>query len=337
MKTYSLLKAAFTAAVVSLLAACGGGDNAAPDVAWASPAVFAGAASKSYALQGCSGGFGGDGIDGYSGSFYNASLNITSNGNVSISAATTTTGTVSVLWSLAYADAQNASWSVYGNTAEAGYNLSMNNSSRSGSSSVFAEYSPEGSYLNVSRSSSSGGLGMTCIFTTPLALQINPDQARAAKNLGSAAGVTTFDDYRTDGSIEGDNAFWQSNSESESSSAYDFMRFNLKTGDLSSSSSSTGTYASINLSLPSTTNTLGVYAESLQRNNGFYDYKEAKTICLSKLTYDMSVESESGFVLNATAYGSKLMPSSYIYDTNNYYDGPSYLGGPKMIACGMQP
>jgi hypothetical protein len=117
MKTLSIIKAAFAASLAALLAACGdGGDSAAPPadlppVAWASPAVFVtpGASNKTFALEGCSGRLGGEDMDSYGGNFYNASLNIASNGNVSFSAATTTTGTVSVLWTMAFEDVGNVS------------------------------------------------------------------------------------------------------------------------------------------------------------------------------------------------------------------------------------
>jgi hypothetical protein len=329
MKTYSFLKAAFAAAVVSLLAACGGGDDAAPDVAWASPAVFVtpGASSKVFALQGCSGGYGGEGIEGYEGNFYNVSLSIASNGDVSLSASTTTTGTVSVLWNMAYADAHNVTWSIDGNTSEPSYGLSMYTSSRSGSASLGVYYeSEEDSYLSVNRSSNESGLGISCeTISTPLALQVAVNQARAAKNLGTAAGVTTFDDYNVEeGRIEGGNAFWLNGNGSEQ---YDYMRFNLGTGELASSSSSTGTYSSISLSLPSTSDTYGVYGEALARNtDGFFDYKDAKTICLGKES-----ETSGYFFVSATAFGNKFMPSGGRFMMPRGLEAPQ---GPGPGGCG---
>jgi hypothetical protein len=136
-----------------------------------------------------------------------------------------------------------------------------------------------------------------------LSLQLNADKARAAKNLGTEAGVTTFDAYDADGKIEGGNAFWTN---LDSSPSYRALRFNLGTGDLSSSTTTTGTYSAVSLALPSTSNEYGAYGESLSRNNGFFAYKDAKTICLSYNNYSL----ETGFATSATAYGNKFMPSS---------------------------
>ncbi len=103
MKFLSLSQAATAVSFAGLLAACGGGDGGggcggggggaapdAPSVAWASPAAFVtpGAASTSFALANCSK------YDYDSDSrqdLYNATLNIASNGDMSISAAMTLT------------------------------------------------------------------------------------------------------------------------------------------------------------------------------------------------------------------------------------------------------
>lgn len=327
MKTYSLLKAAFAAAVVSLLAACGGGDDAAPDVAWASPAVFAGAASKSYALAGCERSIYDDDEGEYIEEdvpLYNAKLVIAANGDVSIQAATTTTGTVTTVWTMAYADAQNASWSASGTTQTPSYYLSMYQSGRNSYKSFYAYSNVEGGYISFDSDDYDTDIetDVDCNMTDKLALQINADQARAAKNLGSAAGVTTFDDYNAEGRIEGGNAFWYNYS---GSPQYNNMRFNLGTGELASSSSTTGTYSPISLALPSTNMEYGIYGESLTRNNSFFDYKDAKSVCLGK-EFEMS-----GFELVVTAYGNKFMPGGGGFMMPRGLEAPQ---GPGPGGCG---
>ncbi len=323
MKSHSLLKAASAALLVALLAACGGGgDDAAPapDVAWASPAAFAGASNKSYVLEGCrlatyvnlsalsmnevplgqsEGPPPGDLL-------YNAKLVIAANGDLSISAATTTTGTVSVLWSMPYASMTYSAWSVDGTVQTPSYSLSsyqqlpsmggksFNARSSLGGGEIFAE---ENSGLGSESTSSR----LSCGLTQPLALQFNPTSARAAKNLGSAAGVTTYDNRQVDGRIEGANAFWFNDS---ASAQYSNVRFNLASGELSSSASATGTYSAISLALPSTNSEFGVYGETLERNNSYFDNVNAKSICLGRDA------GSTGFQLYATAYGNKFMPSS---------------------------
>jgi hypothetical protein len=157
---------------------------------------------------------------------------------------------------------------------------------------------------------------VSCDMTDRLALQINPDQARVAKNLGAAAGVTTYDNYDAEGRIEGGYAFWQTDRGSPEASPYDFMRFDLNTGSIASSTSATGTYSPISLSLPSTTNTYGSYGESVERNQQDYDYKEAKILSVYKYTYDESTLVETNLNIDAVAYGQKLLPSSSyeVYD-----------------------
>jgi hypothetical protein len=310
MKSLTLFKAAVAASLVSLLAACGGGGGGgasdAPSVAWASPAAFVtpGAASKSFALANCSKY---DYVADSNQTLYKATLLIASNGNMSISAATTTTGTVSEMVSIAFADARGSDWSASGTTQTPSYSISMNQQFRSGSKSISAgDYAGDERYLNASLYDSSNttrvDFYINCDMTDRLALQMSPDQARAAKNLGTAAGVTTFDGYDAEGRIEGGNAFWFNN---YASSEYSNLRFNLGTGALASSTSTTGTYSPISLSLPSTNAESGSYGESLNRNSGsFYNYKETKTICL---TYNNEMLGK-GFEMSATAYGNMFYP-----------------------------
>ena len=339
MTSKTWLKTASAALLAAMLAACGGGGTTStplPDVAWASPAVFVtpGAASKSFALTMCEG----ERIDDDEEDehpLYKASLQIASNGDVSVVASTTETATATAVWSMAFADAQNTSWSVSGNTQTPTYSLNMySGSGRSGykSLNVYTEQISETEFAYNIRTYVRDNIANTsyrinCLLTGKLELQVNADQARAAKNLGTAAGVTTFDDYNIDGRIEGGNAFWQQNDyESAPQDKYNFMRFNLGTGELSSSNANTGTYAAISLSLPSGTSSYGVYGETVSRNDSFFDYKEAKSICLGFESM------EAGFGLSATAYGNKFYPS------NSRFFGPKGLEtpqGPGGVGCGF--
>jgi hypothetical protein len=304
MKTLSIVKAAFAAALVSLLAACGGGNDA-PEVSWASPAAFAGASSKSYALQGCYRSIYDDDAEEYIEDevpLYNAKLVIGTNGDISIQAATTSTGAATAVWNFTYADATNLAWSVSGTTETPSYYITGYRGGRN-NSSFYAYSNVGGGYISAYSNDNNTDirLELDCDMTDKLALQINANAARAAKNLGTEAGVNTFDDYYTEGRIEGGNAFWYNEA---GSSEYSNMRFNLGSGDLSSSSSTTGTYSSISLSLPSGTSSFGVYGESVTRGSSFFDYKDAKTVCLGR----ESMQTESGFALSVTAYGNKFLP-----------------------------
>jgi hypothetical protein len=311
MKSLSLFKAAVAASVVSLLAACGGGGDAAtplPPVAWASPAVFVtpGAVNKSFALTGCYRTVYDDDEEEYienEVSLYKASLVIASNGDMSILAATTTTGTVTTVWSKAFADAQEVSWSVSGSSQTPSYSLMMDLETNNFEWSIYVDRSSLSA--NDEDYNTDINTNIECDMTDKLALQINPDQARAAKNLGAAAGVTTYDNDDADGRIEGDNAFWNYGN---GSPEYDFMRFNLATGELSSSTSSTGTYSPISLALPSGSTEDGSYGESLSRFDYSYDFKEAKSICLSYSRESGEMSSGKYFNLYATAYGNKFNP-----------------------------
>jgi hypothetical protein len=146
LKKLFIHKAAIAVSLASLLAACGGGGGGsaaapeAPAVAWGSPAAFVtpGAASKSFALDYCSMNDYANG--GAQQDLYNATLQIASNGDVIISAATATTGTVSPIITLKFADAQYSNWSVGGTTQEPGYSVSMSENFRNRSAS-FDSYS----------------------------------------------------------------------------------------------------------------------------------------------------------------------------------------------------
>jgi hypothetical protein len=259
LKNSSILNAAIAVSLASLLAACGGGGDSAsptgsgatpppelPAVAWASPAVFVtpGASSKTLALN-CT-----TQTDTYSAPNYNrvrtsgalvsATLKISANGDTVVSAATSTSGPISALQSIALADATSYSWRVNGTLEAPLYILELRQQDRNTTKRIEVISESEGTTVNLpngyfSTQTSYGFIYYSCNSEEVLALQINPDQARAAKNLGAAAGVTMYDDYRAQGRIEGEKAFWATDVESEATSPYAFMRFDLRTGGLASS------------------------------------------------------------------------------------------------------
>ncbi len=331
MKFSSMIRASLAVSLVSLLAACGGGDSAtpAPEVAWASPAVFVtpGAANKSFALSGCERRTYGQQVPNQT--LYKASLLIASNGDVSILASTTETATATVIFSIAFADAKDSSWSVSGNTQTPTYSLYVNQEVRDFEKSINVYPQGDGgARLNAGEEGRSGGYGINnCTMTDKLALQVNADSSRAAKNLGTAAGVTTYDGYDADGRIEAGSAFWQSDNESAPDDKYNFMRFNLGTGELASSTSTTGTYSALSLSLPAGTTSYsnGSYGESLSRFESNFDYKDAKSICVSSYSYDPVTDQESGFNIYATAYGNKFLPEG----TRRVQAQPDFLESTK--------
>ena len=336
----SMFKAATALSLAGLLAACGGGGNSAsptgsgaapapelPAVAWASPAVFVtpGAASKSFAMENCtrSGNVYTNTTSQNipSSSLYTASLVITSSGDISMKAATTVTGAISTLWATAFANMQNAAWSVSGTTQTPSYTINGGTNGRS-EYQYFNIYSTQGeSNINLNsysgqRDSSTDSYTNTyasiqCNLIDPLALQVNVDAARAAKNLGTAAGVDTFDNYDVPGRIEGGKAFW---ADSGAMPQFKNLRFDLATGELASNPSTTGTYSSLSLSLPTADTQFGSYGESLQRNSSSFSYKDAKGICLSKT----DTNAETSFSVNAFAYGNRFYP---VRGNNRYY-GP---------------
>lgn len=334
MASISWLKAASAGLLVALLAACGGGSTAPgaaalPEVAWASPAVFVtpGAANKSFALTGCERRI--YNIDEPYQVLYKASLLIASNGDVSILASTTETATATVIFSIAFADAKESSWSVGGNTQTPTYSLYVNQSGRD-FDRYFSVYSRSDSQsLNAGEEGNSAGYDIRdCMLTDKLALQVNADQARAAKNLGTTAGVNTYDGDDADGRIEAGIAFWQNENTAAPGDKYNFMRFNLGTGELASSASTTGTYSPISFSLPSGTTTYGAYGESLSRFESEFDYKDAKSICVSSYTYDPQTEQESGFGVYATAYGNKFYPDGIrIRQMSENFENPKDFEG----------
>lgn len=341
LKKSSILSAAIAVSLASLLAACGGGgggtssDGApapeAPSVAWASPAVFVtpGAASKTFGLD-CTR-VTNTYIYNQGGSdvrepMYTATLKISANGDMTVSAATSTTGTIAVLQSIALADAGNYSWNVSGTIETPTYRLNVNQPGRDSSKSLSVYASGDRYVVNglpsefMSQPTGYVQKYYDCSMTDPLALQVNADAARAAKNLGAAAGVTTYDDFDAPGRIEGGYAYWETENQTESSSPYDFMRFDLKTGSLASSMSTTDTYSAISLSLPSGINAQGSYGESFQRASSNFEFKDAKTICLSKSSQDPEMAIETGYSINAIAYGQKLSPYSRTYRNGGSLD-----------------
>ena len=58
----------------------------------------------------------------------------------------------------------------------------------------------------------------------------------------------------------------------------------------------------MSFALPTGAGQYGAYAEAKQKNNSYFDYKDANIVCLAR------DESESGFSLSAAAYGTKFFP-----------------------------
>jgi hypothetical protein len=344
MRFTSVFRAAVAVSLAGLLAACGGGGGGGgvpsgsgaapaelPSVAWASPAVFVtpGAASKSFELANCrrttdSYSYVNDQYQGYQRGetdLYTASFVITSSGNVSMNAAVTSTGSVSNLWNLVFADAIGSNWGASGTTQTPSFSLSGYTSSRGANSNFNMSSSADfGSayFSTYNRPADSSTNSYTdtyayinCGMVTKLALQVNVDGARAAKNLGTAAGVNSFDDYDLPGRIEGGKAFWR---DSNALPEFSQLRFDLATGELASSSTTTGRYSPLSLTLPSSETEFGSYSESLTRNQSNFNFKDAKGICLNK----SDSSNDTGFSVNAYAYGNRFYP----YSTNRLV-GPS--------------
>jgi hypothetical protein len=314
-----------------LLAACGGGgggDAAAPaaplpPVAWASPAVFVtpGASSKSFALTGCTLRTNVDSYNynptySYSNTsttvdLYTATLVVESSGDVSLKAATTLTGTINSLWSMAYSDASYMNWSVGGTSQTPSYAINANEQLRNGNRymNVYSSVEQSNVELNLNTNVSVNSMQtytsvrLGCEMVDKLALQVLADQARAAKNLGTAAGVNSFDNYDVQGSIEGGKAFWV---DPNAMPQFSNLRFDLATGELASSTLKTGTYSPLSLALPSGEFEEGAYRESINRGNSDFGYKEAKGIYVCKNNY----ANDTGFSIYATAYGNKFYPQS---------------------------
>jgi hypothetical protein len=290
--------------------------------------VTPGAESKSFAMENCQrntevnvNNNGQNSYQNLTTDLYTATLVITSSGDISMKAATTETGAISTLWNTVFANMQNTAWSVSGTTQTPTYTINGSTYSR-GENQSFNIYSAQGeSNINLnsfSRQQDSSTNSYTntyaniqCNLIDPLALQVNVDAARAAKNLGTAAGVDTFDNYDVPGRIEGGKAFW---ADSGAMPQFRNLRFDLATGELASSPSTTGTYSSLSLSLPTADTQFGSYGESLIRNNSSFLYKDAKGICLSK----SDSNTETSFSVNAFAYGNRFYP---VRGNNRYY-GP---------------
>ncbi len=314
------------ASLAALIVACGGGggdgspnlDTAAPEVAWASPAVFVtpGAASKSFALSGCKQSSYIIGIPGSTSvDLFNAKLTIASSGDVSVQAATSTLGPITALWSMTYANAQTVTWSVFGDLIDTGYSMRMDQISSSDRAVINLVSAPWFSVLNANRNTAAGGFSISCASVSDLlVLQVNINPARAAKNLGTAAGVTSFDSrYLGEGNSGAINAGLATWSNASSPDAQRFLRFNLATGDLASSTASTGTFSPVSLALPATELEDGTYGETLTRGRTEFDSQDAKSACIryDRRTPDSSPDEPSGnaFSFTVTAFGNKFAPA----------------------------
>jgi hypothetical protein len=142
----------------------------------------------------------------------------------------------------------------------------------------------------------------------------NLGDARVAQNFGTAAGITDFESSgeSVSGRIEGTMAFWDNNSQLGSSSAeYDFLRFNLTSGELAARSAEGSTYAPISLNLPQSNadgTVNGIYAEGTCRNGFVFGEALAKFIFLGF----QDTATEKTLAIDAFAYGNKFAPNKSI-------------------------
>jgi hypothetical protein len=310
MKNFaSWCKWAAASAALALLAACGGGDDPVNSASWASPAAFvpAGSASKSFAASGCSR----SAMQGSS-PLYTVSVVITSAGDMSVVGSTTVTGAPVTLVSIPFASATNANWGVSGTTQTPSYYISSTlrgvdmdttwiNVQISNPVTEQISMQPGQLYANNASDSSS----IFCETVAGVSLQLSPSAARVAQNLGTAAGVTTYDTgsgYA--GTITSGIMSWENQ---ENSPEYSFFKLNLGSGELSASATATGTFSVVSLSLP-TANSMGYprggYGESVCRN-----FDESGAVAKAVfLYYDTDV---TAFYTGATAYGNKIFAGAY--------------------------
>ncbi len=305
MKIFSLFKVAAGASVVAVLAACGGGDDS-PAVSWASPAAFVspGASNTSFALSSCQRDVRNEENDESleTDTLYKASLLIASNGDVSLLASFTADGSPTVLWSLPFDQVGESAWTASGTTQTPSYSLQLMRSSPDVIKSL-AVYQGDGQYLRIYDEDKTEQISISfdCDMADSLSLQIRPDSSRFAANFGTPAGVTTFDGTRAEGRIEAGSAFWSS---IFGSAQYSNLRFNLSTGELASSTSTTGTYSLIGLDLPSANGTSGSYGETFIRNSQQLNGNDEKSICV------IYTSDEDGyFSIEAQASGSQFAPN----------------------------
>lgn len=344
MKQETVFKSALTAGAMALLAACGGGGDGgvAPEVAWASPAVFVtpGALSKAHALAGCT-------LRSYDsqtretefdGPLYQASLVISSNGDLSIVAAKTDGGTRAEVWSQPFAQAGQVGWAVGGSSSNTAYTLRTYYEEQSADTeanrymekrlTAYTEEQPSSDSGRLDASDEdSKGLDSTiqCDMVDRLELQVNIDGARAAKHLGSGAGITTFDDSHADGRIENGFAYWYGKN---GAAQYDHKRFNLSTGELASSASAEGPYTTIDLSIPALPS-YGSYSEGLVRDA--IESQDARSVCLYYSTPTNGVGNEmpqngsTGFYIVASVYGNKFLPIGGRLEQETHFESPQQI------------
>jgi hypothetical protein len=341
LKKPSIFTAAIAVSLASLLAACGGGGGSggstapdAPQVAWASPAVFVtpGASQKVFELETCAKKIT---VSSYSYNLswqdfrqssptetseplYTATMTISANGDTQISASTSTTAPIKAIQKFLLAEVNAYSWSVgntvqdpryslliskYGRGEEGSRYFNLQSSSESSSLTVSGEYSYRNYIENERRIFETTRTTYECALATPLTLQVNVDAARVAKNFGTAAGVNEFDNYVTAGSIDGGKATWLNY---EEAGDYSYFRFDLATGQLASSTSTTGTFSPISLAIPSSSDAgeNGTYKESFLRSNYYFFNNSGKGVCLS---YEKP-SAEKAFSISANTYSNRFFP-----------------------------
>jgi hypothetical protein len=361
MKLLNTLKLGLAAALVALLAACGGSESPAaagadpakplPEVPWGSPAVFVtpGQTSASFALSGCA--LSVNDADDFYGPLYQAKLVITSGGDVSIMATTSSVANAvpETIINFKYAEVDLANWGVQGTVETPTYSIHMRkfgtvedafqtasrlgvnylNFANGGSGDGFGGVGIVMAYNNANRYSIDGTEGSDCKLDTPLALQTLINEARVAKHM--AKGVTEvgselmgisdpesgFEIEILPSSVEGDLISWafaavDLGGGGGDESFLDFPQANYRFNSASGVlSTSTGT----DTSAPMTTVSFALPSGATEQQ-GYYQESTCRNTEFynfqeAKTLFVLKDEDVEGFVI-ATRVGDKLMPMSFI-------------------------
>jgi hypothetical protein len=284
MKKSILLPTAITLSVVSLLAACGGGDggSSAPAVGWASPAyiVPAGAASKSIPLSNCSG------------SAPTATLVVNSAGDMVVTGAPTGTTTISELVRVNYAAADVQY--VVGTNGPAGPAVLIFAVSNSAEAGMQLLQNPSGG----SFSAGNANLSVNCSLTNgsaSFALTTLPSSARVANYMTN--GITGIDTTYVPGTFTGGVATWDNGGSSLPSDR--FVNYNVNTGAIGTAASAAGPFAATAITIPTT---------PTSTNAIFYELNDSGT-----KTFAFGVERSPGNSLSIafSRIGNLLLPGGF--------------------------
>ncbi len=278
------------ASAAALLVACGGGNDAvsnAPPVPWASPAmiVLPGAASKTIPLTGCDSGF------------QTVTLVVNSTGDMIVSGAPSGTTTISEINRLNYATAEFKSVSGQNSTSGPRAEVYMSNSA----GIISAEVTSTGSGGSFYSAKSTAPLhSFNCSLangSASFALTTLPSSARLASQMTNGiTGIDTTSQPGASATFVTGVATWDG--VGGGSSPYRYTQLNVNTGALGGSATSTGTFVTTVITLPTTpTSTYAYVNEDMANGNkGFYT----------------SIEQTSGtFVLNIQRIANLLNPGYF--------------------------